>query len=100
MALEEIIGDVAQTLSNKCELIYQKLISVIHAQEIYEDNEGHIVCNNKTDSDDVKDLTWSLSNLCRGGFRTSEHWKQYLAAFTAFSYCIFFNNNDVWTEAW
>lgn len=94
IANEHVIGNVAQALSDKCDWIYQNLM---HQQDVY---EGHITCKDKTDSDDVKDLTWSLSNLCRGGFKTSEHWEQYLLAFSAFSNTIFFNNQDVWTESW
>ncbi|KAL9556260.1 hypothetical protein PS6_002422 [Mucor atramentarius] len=99
MAQEDLIGGVADALAEKCEIVYNKLNSAINQEHITKDDHGQIVCNSKTDTDDVKDLTWSLANICRGGFKTAEHWKQYLKAFNAFSQCIHFDNNDIWSEA-
>jgi hypothetical protein len=100
MAQENLIGDVAQALGTKCEIIYNKLASAINQDQFKKTNSGQITVENKLDSDDVKDLTWSLANICRGGFKTVEHWDQYLQAFNAFSQCINFDNQDIWTEAW
>lgn len=100
MAQENLIGDVALALTEKCDIVYNKLNSAINQEQIRKDANGQIICDSKSDSDDVKDLTWSLANICRGGFKTAEHWEQYLLAFNAFSKCIHFDNTDIWTEAW
>lgn len=63
-------------------------------------DDGYITIQIKRDAADIRDLTWALSNICRGGFKTVEHWKQYIAAFSAFSQCINFENESIWTEAW
>ena len=99
MAQENLIGAVANALTDKCEAIYSKLTSAVNQDDFQKTEDGHITMNSKTDSDDVKDLTWSLANICRGGFKTVEHWEQYLVAFNAFSQCISFNNQEIWSEA-
>lgn len=89
MAKLNVISDVAYALLDKCDFVYKQAVP------------GETTTfQTKRDNDDVKDLTWSLSNLCRGGFKTAEYWEQYLAAFNAFSQCIFFENNAIWSEAW
>jgi hypothetical protein len=100
MAQENLIGDVAQALASKCDIIYKKLASAINQDQFKKTPNGKIIVENKMDSDDVKDLTWALANICRGGFKTAEKWEQYLVAFNAFSQCINFDNQDIWTEAW
>ncbi|KAI8641491.1 armadillo-type protein [Parasitella parasitica] len=99
MAQGNLIGIVAFALAEKCEIVYNKLSSAINQELITNNDQGQIVCNSKSDTDDVKDLTWSLANICRGGFKTAEHWEQYLLAFDAFSQCVHFDNSDIWTEA-
>lgn len=100
MAQENLIEDIALALSQKCDIVYNKLNSNLDQEQIQKGDHDQIICKSKTDSDDVKDLTWSLANICRGGFRTAEHWKQYLYAFNAFSQCIHFDNQEIWSEAW
>lgn len=100
MAQENLIGDVAQALAQKCEMIAHKLSSGLDQDQYRLTLDDHIVVDNKVDRDDIKDLTWSLANICRGGFRTVEHWEQYLHAFDAFSMAINFVHNEIWTEAW
>lgn len=99
MAQENLIGGVADALAEKCEIVYNKLNSAINQEHITKGDQGQIVCNSKSDTDDIKDLTWSLANICRGGFKTAEHWEQYLKAFNAFSQCIHFDNHEIWSEA-
>ncbi|KAI8379001.1 armadillo-type protein [Blakeslea trispora] len=99
MAHDNLIGDIAQALSDKCHMIATKLQSAINQDRISQDDQGQIICHSKPDAEDIKDLTWSLANVCRGGFRTVEHWEQYLIAFQAFSQCINFENRDIWSEA-
>ncbi|ORX56437.1 ARM repeat-containing protein [Hesseltinella vesiculosa] len=48
---------------------------------------------------DVKALTWSLSNMSRGGFRTANYWDRYVPAFNALALCICFEHKDVWVDA-
>ncbi|CEP14047.1 hypothetical protein [Parasitella parasitica] len=99
MAQENLIGIIALALTEKCEIVYSKLNLAMNQGRITKNDQGQIVCNSKSDTDDVKDLTWSLANICRGGFKTAEHWEQYLVAFNAFSQCVHFDNSDIWTEA-
>jgi hypothetical protein len=100
MAQENLIGDVAQALAQKCEMIDHKLATEMNQNQYRRTIEGHVIVDNKVDRDDVKDLTWSLANICRGGFKTAEHWEQYLHAFDAFSMAINYVHPDIWTEAW
>lgn len=100
MAQENLIGDIAQALIQKCDIIYNKLNSAIHSDQYKKSDKGYIIVDNKADRDDIKDLTWSLANICRGGFKTAEHWEQYLNAFEAFSRCVTFENQEIWSEAW
>lgn len=90
MAKLDIIGDIARALLEKCEPVCSNQHIIEGTNTIYD---------NKRDNDDIKDLAWSLSNLCRGGFKTLEFWEQYLLAFNAFTRCLFFDNNKVWSEA-
>ncbi|KAI9469915.1 MAG: armadillo-type protein [Benjaminiella poitrasii] len=99
MAQSNLIGDVAQALLTKCEIVYNKLNADLDEEQLPIDDRSQIRCKSKEDSDDVKDLTWSLANICRGGFKTVEHWEQYLEAVNAFSLCIHFDNEEIWTEA-
>ncbi|CAO3618952.1 unnamed protein product [Mucor hiemalis] len=99
MAQDQLIGDLAQALIEKCEIIYKNLTSDTNQENAYQVSNEQIIVNNKIDSDDVKDLTWALANICRGGFKTAEHWEQYLLSFNAFSRCIHFNNQEIWSEA-
>lgn len=99
MAQDQLIGDLAQALIEKCEIIYKNLTSDTNQENAYQVSNEQIIVNNKIDSDDVKDLTWALANICRGGFKTAEHWEQYLLSFNAFSKCIHFNNQEIWSEA-
>ncbi|KAI7907269.1 armadillo-type protein [Cokeromyces recurvatus] len=99
MAQSNLISDIAQALTIKCEIVYNKLNAELDQEQIPIDERGQIRCKSKEDSDDVKDLTWSLANICRGGFKTIEHWEQYLVAVNAFSQCIHFDNEEIWTEA-
>lgn len=93
MAQENLIGDIAQALGQKCD-------TITSSGQYKRSDKGCIIVENKADRDDVKDLTWSLANICRGGFKTAEHWEQYLHAFDAFSKCVSFENVDIWSEAW
>ncbi|KAI7893062.1 armadillo-type protein [Mucor mucedo] len=99
MAQENLIGDVAEALTEKCESIAYKLANGINAEQYRTTLDGYIIVEDKVDRDDVKDLTWSLANICRGGFKTVEHWEQYLHAFDAFSVAINYVHKDIWREA-
>ncbi|GAA5796160.1 hypothetical protein HPULCUR_001529 [Helicostylum pulchrum] len=96
MAQENLIGDIAQALGQKCDTICSNSTG---SDQYKRSDKGCIIVENKADRDDVKDLTWSLANICRGGFKTAEHWEQYLHAFDAFSKCVSFENVDIWSEA-
>lgn len=101
MANHHIIDSVAQALISKCQIVFSKAASPIHEDHVTRSNTGLIMFqNSKSDTDDVKDLTWSLANICRGGFKTIEHWEQYLTAFLAFCQSIMFDNQEIWSEAW
>lgn len=101
MAQENLIGDVAHALTEKCQSIAHKLANNTNTTEHYRTTvDGHIIVDNKVDRDDVKDLTWSLANICRGGFKTVEHWEQYLHAFDAFSVAVNYVHPEIWGEAW
>lgn len=71
----------------------------MNGEQFKKTQDGKIIVNSKIDNDDVKDLTWALANICRGGFKTAEHWEQYLLAFNAFSQCVSFHNQEIWSEA-
>ncbi|KAI8047461.1 armadillo-type protein [Thamnidium elegans] len=96
MVQENLIGDIAQALGQKCDSICSKLTS---SDQYRQSDKGSIIVDNKADRDDVKELTWSLANICRGGFKTAEHWEQYLQAFDAFSKSVSFESIDIWSEA-
>jgi hypothetical protein len=94
MAKLNVIGDVATSLLQKCELVYQQIL------QNPELDQNKIIFRNKRDCDDVKDLTWSLSHLCRGGYQTAEYWEQFLFAFDALSQCLFFEIPIIWSDSW
>ncbi|KAG2226823.1 hypothetical protein INT45_005788 [Circinella minor] len=47
---------------------------------------------------DIKALTWTISNMSRGGFYTADYWSKYLVAFDALSQCILFDHSDLWID--
>ncbi|KAI8971650.1 armadillo-type protein [Mycotypha africana] len=98
MAQEGLIGDIAAALNFKCDTIYANLNGTLNLQDV-KHTAGDVILDDKADLDDVRDLTWSLANVCRGGFKTVEHWQQYRTAFDALSQCINFHHDDIWTEA-
>ncbi|KAF7726022.1 Importin alpha subunit (Karyopherin alpha subunit) (Serine-rich RNA polymerase I suppressor protein) [Apophysomyces ossiformis] len=48
---------------------------------------------------DIKAMTWAISNMSRGGFRTAEHWAMYVSTFNVLSKYIVFEHKDLWIEA-
>ncbi|KAI8060928.1 armadillo-type protein [Gongronella butleri] len=48
---------------------------------------------------DVKALTWSLSNMSRGGFLTANYWDKYVPAFNALTHCVSFDHKDIWVDS-
>ncbi|CAO3587032.1 unnamed protein product [Absidia cylindrospora] len=60
---------------------------------------GRVTIRNSDLCIDIKALTWALSNMCRGGFRTAEYWDMYLPAFHSLSQCVIFDHKDIWIDA-
>ncbi|KAI8334006.1 armadillo-type protein [Chlamydoabsidia padenii] len=83
---------VANVLENVCSEILDDSIERSY-------NTGRVTIRDQDLCVDVKALTWALSNMCRGGFRTADYWDMYLPAFHALSQCVIFDHKDIWIDA-
>ncbi|KAI8876356.1 ARM repeat-containing protein [Backusella circina FSU 941] len=92
LANNNFINDLSKVLLLKLSNINPLLISQ------HEDTEVATLMPGE-DYDQIKNLTWSLGTLCRGGFKTSEHWEQYLTAFYALREVVYLDNSPIWMEA-
>ncbi|KAI8098666.1 armadillo-type protein [Halteromyces radiatus] len=86
------IGAVANVLDSVCDEIMDDAIERSYSS-------GRVTIRDHDLCIDVKALTWSLSNMCRGGFRTADYWDMYLPAFYSLSQCAIFDHKDIWIDS-
>ncbi|KAI9314337.1 armadillo-type protein [Dichotomocladium elegans] len=82
---------VSQVLSQVCDVTYDEAViwsGVPKRISIMDDNLRV----------DIKALTWSISNMARGGFRTADYWDLYISAFEALSKAILFDHKELWID--
>lgn len=65
---EDAITVVAKVLDNACN-------DIIDSAILRSYSTGKVVIRDYDLCTDIKALTWALSNMCRGGFRTADYWQ-------------------------
>ncbi|CDH49898.1 importin subunit alpha-1-like [Lichtheimia corymbifera JMRC:FSU:9682] len=85
------ITAVAHVLSLVCDETYDESI-------IWSGSTKRVTILNEDLRTDIKALTWSISNMARGGFRTADFWDMYIPAFEALSKAILFDHRELWVD--
>ncbi|CAO3628611.1 unnamed protein product [Cunninghamella blakesleeana] len=89
---EDAMTVVAKVLDDACNDIMDPAV-----QRSY--STGKVVIRDYDLCTDIKALTWALSNMCRGGFRTADYWQMYVPAFKVLTRCTTFDHKDIWIDS-
>ncbi|CAO3646463.1 unnamed protein product [Cunninghamella echinulata] len=89
---EDAISTVAKVLEDACNDILDTAIERSY-------HTGKVIIRDYDVCTDIKALTWALSNMCRGGFRTADYWRMYIPAFKTLTRCITFDHKDIWIDS-
>ncbi|KAH8551855.1 armadillo-type protein [Umbelopsis sp. PMI_123] len=76
--------------------IYEQIVQVSSSENTTDLTK---VIREKGAHADVRVLTWTISNMCRGGFKTKELWQLYIPAFEILSEMTLLDDPEICTDA-